>query len=111
VRLPMSYWCWSKPTDWLKIDEEQLKQVDQAVEFGRQYKVHVNLNLHRAPGYCVNPPAEPKSLWTDASALDASAFHWGQLARRYKGIPSSAVSFDLLNEPPDIKPEVYVPVV
>ncbi len=111
VRLPMSYRCWSQPPDWLKMDEKKLGEVDAAVALGKQYNIHVNLNLHRAPGYCVNPPAEPKSLWTDPEALDACAFHWAHLAKRYKGIDNAHVSFDLLNEPPDIQPEVYHRVV
>jgi endoglucanase len=69
------------------------------------------LNLHRAPGYCVNPPKEPLDLWTDAAALDASAHHWATLARRYQGLPNRELSFDLLNEPPDISAEVYARVV
>ena len=111
VRLPMSYLCWTEPSDWLRLREPPLKEVDEAVELGRQHRVHVNLNLHRAPGYCVNPPKEPLDLWTDETALDACAFHWGHLAKRYKGIPSSRVSFDLLNEPSDVKPEQYEHVV
>lgn len=111
VRLPMSYLCWTDPSDWLKIREEPLKDIDQAVEFGHKHNVHVNLNLHRAPGYCINPPKEPLDLWTDEKALDACAFHWAHFARRFKGIPSSSVSFDLLNEPPDLPVEQYVHVV
>lgn len=111
VRLPLSYWCWSKPDDWLKLDEKVLKEIDQAVEFGRQHGVHVNLNLHRAPGYCVNPPAEPKDLWTDESALEAAAFHWAHFAERFRGIPNSRVSFDLLNEPAKTTTERYAKVV
>jgi len=111
VRLPMSYLCWTDPADWMKLKEPALKEVDQAVEFGRRYGVHTNLNLHRAPGYCVNPPKEPLDLWTDDKALGACAFHWAHFAKRYKGIPSRHVSFDLLNEPPDVKEDVYVRVV
>ncbi len=111
VRLPMSYVCWVEPGDWLKLREEQLKHVDQAVEFGRQHKVHVNLNLHRAPGSCVNPPKEPLDLWTDEKALGACAFHWAHFAKRYKAISNDRVSFDLLNEPADIPEETYVRVV
>jgi len=111
VRLPMSYLCWANFSDWLAIREQPMKDIDQAVEFGRQYGIHVNLNLHRAPGYCVNPPREPLDLWTEDAALDACAFHWAHLARRYKGIPSARVSFDLLNEPPNIPVEQYVHVV
>jgi endoglucanase len=111
VRLPMSYRCWASAEEPRKLDESQLKHVDQAVEWGRQYGIHVNLNLHRAPGYCVNPPKEPWDLWTEPQALDLCAFHWAHLARRYKGVPNSQLSFDLLNEPPDIPEETYARVI
>jgi endoglucanase len=111
VRLPMSYLCWTDPQDWLKLLEPELKHIDQAVEFGRKYGVHVNINFHRAPGYCVNPPKEPLDLWTDEKAQDASAFHWSAFAKRYKGITNKQVSFDLLNEPADIPEEQYTKVV
>jgi endoglucanase len=50
-------------------------------------------------------------LWKDAQALEACAFHWGAFAKRYRGIPNARLSFDLLNEPPDIAEETYVRVV
>ena len=111
VRLPMSYLCWTDPADWLKLREEELKHIDSAVDLGRAHGVHVNLNFHRAPGYCVNPPKEPLDLWQDGKALDACAFHWAHFARRYKGIPNERLSFDLLNEPPEISEESYARVV
>ena len=111
ARLPMSYLCWTDPQDWMKLQEPELVHIDQAVEFGRKHGVHVNLNFHRAPGYCVNPPKEPKDLWTDPDALEVCAYHWEQFAKRYKGIPNDRLSFDLLNEPADIKEDVYVIVV
>jgi endoglucanase len=105
VRLPMSYKCWSDEKDWYKINEEKLKEIDQAVEYGRQYGLHVSINFHRAPGYTINDwlfkkeHREAKSLWDDQEALDACAFHWRLFAERYKGIPNSRISFNLLNEP------------
>jgi endoglucanase len=113
ARLPMSYHCWSEPDPerWLKMDEAQLQHVDQVVELGKKHGVHINLNLHRAPGYCVNPPKEPLDLWKDEQALDASAQHWAMFARRYKGLPNRELSLDLLNEPPDIPADAYVRVV
>ncbi len=88
-----------------------LKEIDEAVDYGRRYGVHVNLNLHRAPGYCVNPPREPFSLWKDDEALDACARHWALFAHRYKGIPNQELSFNLLNEPAEISAETYIRVV
>jgi endoglucanase len=111
VRLPLSYWCWSDPKDWRRLREPVLKEIDEAVEFGRQHKIHVCLNFHRAPGYCVNPPAEPKDLWSDEAALEACAFHWQHFAERYKGISNSRVSFNLLNEPAKLAESSYAQVV
>ncbi len=111
ARLPMSYLCWIEGEDWLKLKESELKHIDAAVELGRQYGIHINLNFHRAPGYCVNPPKERLDLWNDDQALQTCALHWASFARRYKGIPNQRLSFDLLNEPPDIPEETYVRVV
>lgn len=111
VRLPLSYHCWADPEDWLALREDVLEEIDQAVEFGRGHGVHVNVNFHRAPGYCVNKPSEHKDLWKDKDALEACAFHWSHFAERYAGVPSEQLSFDLLNEPPDIPEETYVRVV
>lgn len=111
VRLPLSYLCWTEPNDWLKFREKELKDIDDAVAFGGKHDVHVNLNFHRAPGYCVNPPKEPLDLWTNEEALTACAFHWAHFAKRYRGIPNGRLSFDLLNEPGNIPEETYVRVV
>jgi endoglucanase len=111
VRLPLSYLCWSSHLDWTEIRDGPLSNLDQAVKFGQAHRIHVNLNLHRLPGYCVNPPKEPASIWTDDAALDAAAGQWSGLAKRYKDVPSSALSFDLINEPGDLHVDVYVKVV
>jgi len=106
VRLPLSYWIWSSPERWLDIDEAALAPVDQAVAWGREFGLHVNINFHRIPGYCVNGrEREPEQLFDSPresmqKALDAAVLHWRTFARRYKGIPSERVSFDLFNEPP-----------
>ena len=99
VRLPMSYETWTEADDWYKVRESTLAKIDRIVEWGRRYGIHVSLNFHRGPGYCVNPPAEKKSLWKDAEALEAFLWHWRLFAKRYRGIPSQRVSFDLINEP------------
>ena len=99
VRLPMSYRLWIEGDDWDRIREDMLARIDKVVDFGQKYAVHVSLNLHRAPGYCVNPPAEPKSLWKDEAAEQVFCRHWAMFAGRYKGVPSKFLSFDLVNEP------------
>lgn len=106
ARLPVSYWTWSKPERWLEIDEAALAPIDEALEWGRQYGIHLNLNLHRIPGYCVNGrEREPHQLFESSpaelqQALGAATHHWRYLATRYKGVPTTRLSFDLFNEPP-----------
>ena len=111
VRLPLSYWNWSQPGKYYDMDERVLEDLDCAVEWGKKYHIHVCLNLHRAPGYCVNPPAEPQDLFRDQKALDGCAYQWGVLAKRYKGVKSKHLSFNLLNEVAKIKDEDYERVV
>jgi len=105
VRLPMSYKCWCDENDWYKLSEKHLKEIDQAVEWGKQYGLHVCINFHRSPGYTINDVVfkpeykEKTSIWDDEETLKACAFHWKHFAERYKGIPNSRVSFNLFNEP------------
>jgi hypothetical protein len=111
VRVPMDYRCWIAGGDWEKIDEGKLREIDRLVELGGKYGVHVSLNFHRAPGYTVAKPAEPRSVWTDADAQRVCALHWAAFARRYRGIPNARVSFNLFNEPGDVSEAVYFTVV
>ncbi len=111
ARLPMSYHCWARPDNWLQMDEAVLKEIDRAIAYGDKYNIHVNLNLHRIPGYCVNPPAEPLNLWKDDTALAAAAYHWQQFAKRYKKISGKKLSFDLINEPSNVDEADYIRVV
>jgi endoglucanase len=111
VRIPCNYLCWSSQTDWMETRDEPLKNLDKAVALGQAHGIHVNLNLHRLPGYCVNPPTERAELWTDAGAQDAAAHQWGELAKRFKDIPATALSFDLINEPADMHTDLYVKVI
>lgn len=109
VRLPLNYWAWGDRSDWTVIREEPLKEIDRAIDLGRQHGIHVNLNFHRCPGYCINGrELEPADLFSGTAAqrqraLDATAFHWRAFARRYKGVPNRQVSFDLVNEPPKMR--------
>src|ERR1700677_1418446 len=106
TRLPMDYRCWAKTPD-APFDEAVMRDIDQAVAWGKQYGVHININFHRGPGYCVNAPKEAGDLWGDAASQGEFARHWGVFAKRYAGSPARQLSFDLINEPPGITGAVY----
>jgi endoglucanase len=111
VRLPMDYRQWIVNNDWTQFDEQVLREIDLAVDYGKKYNIHVCINFHRAPGYTVASPPEAKSLWTDAEAQQICAMHWAVFARRYKGIDNRNLSFNLLNEPADVKLDAYEKIV
>jgi aryl-phospho-beta-D-glucosidase BglC (GH1 family) len=108
VRLPMAYpryLSFDRSRDITveevyKTDPAVLESIDQLVFMAHKYDLHVSINLHRGPGYCINAGFhEPYNLWKDQAARDAFNFHWGMWAERYKNISSEKLSFDLLNEP------------
>lgn len=110
IRLPIDYRSYIVGNDWNTFNEESLKDIDQAIALGEKYNLHITINLHRAPGYCISPPAEKMSLWTEKIALDAFCDHWRMFAKRYNEIPPQRLSFNLLNEPRGATPEQYLAV-
>ena len=113
ARLPIDYRFWTHGGDWNAIDEEWVKPVDRAIELGAKYGIHVQVNLHRAPGYCVNRgELEPEKLFEGSeNARKAFTKHWEFLARRYAAIPVERLSFDLVNEPANVDEAKYVACV
>ena len=83
-----------------KFDQKVLQEVDKLIFMAHKYNLHVSLNLHRGPGYCINAGFhEPFNLWKDKEARDAFNAHWAMWAERYKSVSPEKLSFDLLNEP------------
>jgi len=108
VRLPTAYPCYLEfdrskniePEQVYHINEQKLDEIDQLIALAHKYNLHVSINLHRAPGYCINAGFhEPYNLWKDEAAQKAFYFHWEMWARRHKNESSKKISFDLLNEP------------
>lgn len=109
LRLPLDYRIWTDPDgNW---QEHPLKEIDQAIDYGRKHNIHITLCLHRVPGFCVNPPKEKLDLWQDRQAQDQFADQWRRFAARYRGIAPEHLSFNLLNEAPDIAEDVYYNVI
>ena len=114
VRLPMDYRFWTDPSDPMKINEKAVEPIDRAIKLGQKHKVHVNVSLHRAPGYCIldimdekitgiHITKEKTNVYKDPAALAAFANQWRFFAKRYKGIPNDQLSFNLVNEPIELK--------
>jgi aryl-phospho-beta-D-glucosidase BglC (GH1 family) len=108
VRIPMAYPRYinfdaSKditPDAIYNINEKEVDRINTLVDQANKQGLHVSLNLHRAPGFCVNAGFnEPYNLWEDKEAQEAFYFHWGMWAKRFAGYSNKQISFDLVNEP------------
>ncbi len=108
VRLPLAYPSYLKfdrtkditPDQVYNIDQQQVEKIDNIVSLAHKHYMHVSLNLHRAPGYCINAGFhEPYNLWRNNAAQEAFYFHWNMWAKRYKNVSPEKISFDLVNEP------------
>jgi len=108
VRIPIAYPTYLDidrtrhitPEEVYKTDPKRIDKIDALVTMAHKYNLHVSLNLHRAPGYCINAGFhEPYNLWKDEEAQKAFYWHWELWAKRYKDLSSKKISFDLVNEP------------
>ena len=108
IRIPMAYPSYLNidrnrnitPEEVYQIDPVAVDRIDHLVSMAHKHNLHVSLNLHRAPGYCVNAGFhEPYNLWTDKEAQKAFYWHWQMWAKRYKNVSPDKISFDLVNEP------------
>jgi endoglucanase len=108
VRLPMAYPRYitfdpSKnitPDDVMNFNEKELDNIQSLVERANKHGLHMSINLHRAPGFCVNAGFnEPYNLWQDKEAQEAFYQHWSMWAKRFKHLSPKQISFDLVNEP------------
>jgi endoglucanase len=103
VRIPANYWFWTRDFDYQHPDETVWGFLDAYLNACRSRNLHMCLNLHRAPGYCINRnDLERHNLWLDETAQDAFVFLWRRFAERYRGVPGTSLSFDLVNEPPAV---------
>jgi aryl-phospho-beta-D-glucosidase BglC (GH1 family) len=110
IRIPMAYPSYLNydpnsgrditPEETVDFWEEAVDSVEQIVYLAHKYNLHVSLNLHRAPGFCINAGFhEPFNLWKDEAAQNAFYQHWEMWAKRFKDVSPEKLSFDLVNEP------------
>ena len=90
VRIPMAYpryLSFDRTRDiskdeMLNFDPKVLEEVDQLIFMAHKHNLHVSLNLHRGPGYCINAGFhEPFNLWKDKEAQDAFQCTLGNVGR------------------------------
>lgn len=88
------------PEQTVDFNEQAIELIEKTVYAANKQGLHVSLNLHRAPGFCINAGfREPFNLWKEEEAQQAFYTHWEMWAKRFKNISPKLLSFDLVNEP------------
>ena len=127
ARLTLDYRCWSAGLSFSSYATvaqyaaavaanstlaQQLTDIDNAISWGQANGIHIMLSLVRSPGYTVSHPPASTSMFNDtptnlAESRRQVALVWGLLSQRYASIPASALTFEVINEPPDVTGSVY----
>jgi endoglucanase len=101
VRIPTNYRLWTPDFDYFHPQEKYFKVLGCYLAACKTRQIHLSLNMHRVPGYCINGnDQERHNLWVDPIAQDGFVYQWEQLTKYFHGVSATDLSFDLVNEPP-----------
>jgi endoglucanase len=97
IRLPVDYMFFEKDEVPGFYDEAHLKYVDKAIQWCKKHGMHINLDLHHAPGYGISN-MQCITLWTNEDQIMRTEKIWRMFAKRYAS-EGDHLSFNLINEP------------
>lgn len=86
-------------------NEARLKYVDKGISWCKKHGLHVNLDLHHAPGYGISNMLAV-TLWNNEDQLKRTEKIWRMFAKRYAG-EEDGLSFNLINEPFGVDMSTY----
>ena len=108
VRLPLNArLLYSKVDNQLQINPEMFMRIDQLIDWCRESRLYVILDMHGAPGGQTGQNIDDSEddqpyLFMDRGFEEELIFLWKELAGRYKN-EAVVAGYDLLNEPlPDM---------
>ena len=119
VRVPLNFYNMFESEKTPDINLAQLDNLDDLIRWGIKYHVHICIDFHCLPGYQSASYSSLKNpvddFFTNKDRQKLAADIYTMLAKHYKNVPSSALSFDLLNEPIidpiETQEAVYTPVI
>lgn len=108
IRIPFDYRLLFESLEDVARTKKHMEVLSFVVDYCVSKGIHVMLAMHRAPGYCVNPPYERLNLWRDQEAQIQFFRAWRALAHHFARIDENYLSFNLINEPPKLNsPDPY----
>ena len=99
TRVPLQFERLFDGSDTCRVCAAYLAALDELVNWCAEYGIHVCFDLHDMPGYTTNGDDSDDDLFVNEDAQRLFTEFWRFMASHYKNVPTSLVSFNLLNEP------------
>ncbi len=101
ARVPLNLKFYFENEDVNQANVSRFRELDDLIGYGMEYGVHICLVVCETYGYsCVQSELD-STLFRNEQQMELFLTFWDTVAKRYADIPSSALSFNILNEPPD----------
>ncbi len=75
--------------------QDVLENIDRIVDWCAEYKIHLCIDMHTLPGYTF----DKQDILENRKNYEKALLIWNVLSSRYADIPSSLISYNLVNEP------------
>lgn len=89
------------PEDGRLVNENELREMDQLIAWGIEHGVHIQISMGfylDESGSCLREETSDRLMPKNDAEWAIVTDYWTMLARRYAGIPSRYLTFDLSNE-------------
>ena len=112
VRIPLTVQDIYKKEDGKEfVSRGCVKYLDELVNLCARYGIHVCFDVHNCPGFYTVRGGFGVTIFSDEEQQDLFCDFWKWMAKHYKNVPSSLLSFNLMNEPHisggDLEDDVY----
>lgn len=99
VRVPLDTRLFFNLDDPDSVHLEKLVNLDELISWGAEFGTHVCIDVHFSLGFSTDGDNANDTIWENESEQEIFLSFWDMLADRYRDVPSSLLSFNLMNEP------------
>ena len=99
VRVPLTFNPLFSEDSTEKVCPNAWNDLDILLDNCAKYAMHVCFDLHDMPGFTTDKTDENDILFTDEETQKLFVDFWSFMAKHFESVPSSLLSFNLLNEP------------
>ena len=100
VRVPLDFqsvFGYGRTTDMIRT--RFVASMDELINWCAERGIHVCFDIHQTPGFNTGGDDRDITIFENEGEQELFAQFWGWMAEHYQAVPSSLLSFNLMNEP------------